>query len=177
MALIKCPECGRGMSDTVPECPGCAYSLHAPALEAPVPPPPRRVRKQWLWLALAPAALLGIGLVIASVASHTIRHASIQSPFTESQREAAQGFWDTVVDQYIKIGLIGRYEPRDGMFVMYVRGPQWRLLSLEDKKAFVANLSKSNAILGQPSYVEIRDEESGKVYAVTRSPEKNEIYE
>ena len=30
MALMKCPECGREVSDQAPACPGCGYPIAAP---------------------------------------------------------------------------------------------------------------------------------------------------
>jgi hypothetical protein len=172
MALIKCPECGRGVSDTASECPGCTYTWQSPAPEKPFPPASQHTHGKWVWISLAGAALLSI----AAVGSLT-RHRFLAPQFPTSQREAAQDFWDTVVDQYVKVGLIVRYEPQPDRLVMYVRRPQWRLLSLEDKKAFLANLSKSNEILGRPRHVEIRDGDSGNVFGSARRAEKNDIYE
>jgi hypothetical protein len=213
MALIKCPECGRGVSDTAVACPGCACALRAcpsgietatpPTLRAgahpqsgvrgwtllpnprsragapscwtPFPNPlDRRFFKKRIWLLLVPTAVLLLGLVIGSIAS--FNHPSPLPLFSEAQREAAQGFWDTVVDQYAKVGLIARYESADGAFVMYVKGDQWRLLSHQDKKAFLANLSRSNEILGRPVHIEIRDQVSGRVYAASQPPH-NQIFE
>ncbi|OGC00106.1 hypothetical protein A2V82_16330 [candidate division KSB1 bacterium RBG_16_48_16] len=34
MPLIKCPECGKDVSDKAPTCPNCAYPLHAQVIEA-----------------------------------------------------------------------------------------------------------------------------------------------
>ena len=34
MALIKCPECGKEVSDKAPACPSCAYPLQATTIEA-----------------------------------------------------------------------------------------------------------------------------------------------
>jgi hypothetical protein len=36
MALVKCPDCGREVSDAAPSCPGCGRPVAA------APPPPRR---------------------------------------------------------------------------------------------------------------------------------------
>ena len=36
MALVKCPECGREVSDTAGTCPGCGYSLNTKKRELPV---------------------------------------------------------------------------------------------------------------------------------------------
>ena len=136
----------------------------------------RNIQKKWLWLGTLLVILLTVGVVIASIASRT-RHTFILSPVPPSQREAAEDFWNTVVDEYMKGGLITRYEPRTDRLVMYVRAPQWRLLSIEDKRALLANLLKTNEILGRPRHVEIRDQDSGKLYGLTQLPEKQEIYE
>jgi hypothetical protein len=176
MSLIRCPECGRGVSDTATECPGCTFLLKPTAVPPPSTGGSRGIQKKWVWLALVPIILLTVGVVIASIASRT-RHTFVVSPLPPSQREAAQDFWDTVVVQYTKGGLIAHYEPRADRLVMYVRAPLWRLLSLEDKRAFLANLSKTNEILGRPRHVEIRDQDSGKLYGLTQVPEKNEVYE
>lgn len=175
MSLIKCPECGRGVSDTATECPGCTCVLKPSVRALPAQPVSRNNRKKWLWLAMLPIILI-IGIGIASLASRT-RHTFILSPVPSNQREAAVDFWNTVVDEYMKSGLITRYEPRTDRLVMYVRAPQWRMLSMQDKKAFLANLSKSNEILGRPRHVEIRDQDSGKLYGLTQLPEKQDIYE
>jgi hypothetical protein len=230
MALIKCPECGRGVSDTAVACPGCTCALRAsssgigsdippktlregahhpqnrepgwaplpnlrsrerapscwtplsnhrsreraPSCWTPLPNPlDRRVFKRRIWLLVVPTALL-FGLGIGAIAS--FNHPTTLPSFSEAQREAAQGFWDTVVDQYAKVGLIARYESADGAFVMYVKGEQWRLLSHQDKKAFLANLSRSNEILGRPVQIEIRDQLSGRVYAASQPPH-HQIFE
>jgi hypothetical protein len=126
-----------------------------------------------MWL-LVPTALLLLGLVMGGIV--TLNDPSPLPLFSDAQREAAQGFWDTVVDQYAKVGLIARYESADGAFVMYVKGDQWRLLSHQDKKAFLANLSRSNEILGRPAHIEIRDQLSGRVYAASQ-PSHDQIFE
>ena len=173
MALIKCPECGRGNSDTATECPGCTYALR-PA-SATAASPARAPWKTWILIGLGAVVFMAFGRIAVNMAG---LHSSSNRPsFSEAQREAAQGFWDTVVDQYVKLGLITRYQSEDGIFVMYVRGNQWRLLSYNDKKTFLGNISTSNEILGKPARVEIRDENSKRTYAVRRPPVKEEVYE
>ena len=177
MALIKCPECGRGVSDTATDCPGCASTLGlSPSGAGGKTTSLAWDRwKNWPLVGLIPVMLLALGLIALNMAG---LHPSLsQRPVSEAQREAAQGFWDTVVDQYIKLGLIARYQSENGTFVMYVRGRQWRLLSYTDKKIFLANLAKSNEILGKPSRVEIRDEDSKRTYAVKMPPGTDEVYE
>lgn len=34
MPLIKCPECGKEISDKASTCPNCAYPIHAQTIEA-----------------------------------------------------------------------------------------------------------------------------------------------
>ena len=175
MALIKCPECGRGNSDTATDCPGCAHVLRAskgPARKAALQP--RARWKTWILVGLVAVAFTAFGRIAVNIAG---LHSSSRPPFSDAQREAAQGFWDTVVDQYVELGLITRYQSEDGIFVMYVRGNQWRLLSYNDKKTFLGNISTSNEILGKPARVEIRDENSKRTYAVRRPPVKEEVYE
>jgi len=175
MALIKCPECGRGNSDTATDCPGCTHVLRpssGPAGKATSPP--RARWKTWILVGLVAVAFMAFGRIAVNIAG---LHSSSRPSFSEAQREGAQGFWDTVVDQYVKLGLIARYQSEDGIFVMYVRGNQWRLLSYKDKKTFLGNISTSNEILGRPARVEIRDENSKRTYAVRRPPVKEEVYE
>lgn len=38
MALIKCPECGRDISDKAPQCPGCGYAPRPLLVPPPLPP-------------------------------------------------------------------------------------------------------------------------------------------
>src|SRR5207247_5411502 len=94
-----------------------------------------------------------------------------------AHRYAPTWFWCTVLYPYIRRGLITRYQSEDGIFVMYVRANQWRLLSYKDKTTFLGNISTSNEILGRPARVEIRDENSKRTYAVRRRPVKGEVYE
>ena len=35
MALIKCPECGKEVSDTVKECPNCGFKLKKDFIQLP----------------------------------------------------------------------------------------------------------------------------------------------
>ena len=196
MALVRCPECGRGVSDTAAACPGCtspiggAGRIEVLSRNPPVASVPSqesrssafstdtaRLRKALFakrWL-LAPliAFLVIAGLVVANFDWRLFG----QPRYSDGQREAAQGFWDTVVDQYLKLGLITHYGTEDRTFVIYVRGSQWRLLSKEDKRTFLANVSRSNEILGRTSRVEIRDNDTGIVYGVLNPPLVNEIYE
>lgn len=174
MALIKCPECGRGNSDTVTECPGCTYALR-PASATKVASPARDPWKTWILVGLVAVVFMAFGRIAVNIAG--LHSSSNRSSFSEAQREAAQGFWDTVVDQYVKLGLIARYQSEDETFVMYVRGNQWRHLSYKDKQTFLGNLSTSNEILGRPARVEIRDANSNRTYAVRRPPVKEEVYE
>ncbi len=65
MAIIKCPECGKEISDQAPGCPGCGFPIAAPAPAgpaAPVPPEnpggPKRKGKKKLFLILAAVALV-----------------------------------------------------------------------------------------------------------------------
>ena len=174
MALIKCPECGRGNSDTATECPGCTYALR-PASVTTAASPLRAPWKTWILIGLGAVVFIAFGRIAVNMAG---LHSSSNRPsFSEAQREAAQGFWDTVVDQYVKLGLIARYQSEDETFVLYVRGNQWRHLSYRDKKTFLGNLSTSNEILGRPARVEMRDENSKRTYAVRRPPVKEEVYE
>jgi len=175
MALIKCPECGRGSSDTATDCPGCTHVLRpSSGPGGKVAPQPRARWKTWILVGLVAVAFMAFGRIAVNIAG---LHSSSRPSFSENQREAAQGFWDTVVDQYVKLGLITRYQSEDGIFVMYVRANQWRLLSYKDKTTFLGNISTSNEILGRPARVEIRDENSKRTYAVRRPPVKEEVYE
>ena len=174
MALIKCPECGRGISDTATECPGCTYALR-PASVTKVASPARDPWKTWILVGVVAVVFMAFGRIAVNMAG--LHSSSNRSSFSEAQREAAQGFWDTVVDQYVKLGLIARYQSEDETFVMYVRGNQWRRLSYKDKKTFLGNLSTSNEILGRPARVEIRDENSNRTYAVRRPPVNEQVYE
>jgi hypothetical protein len=67
VALIKCPECGREVSDQAPACVGCGVPLTSASHAAPSPPPhvaPVAVtRRGGKWEAL------GTVLVIAGVLS------------------------------------------------------------------------------------------------------------
>lgn len=38
MALIKCPECGKSVSDAAPACPGCGYPISTHVPQKPVEP-------------------------------------------------------------------------------------------------------------------------------------------
>jgi hypothetical protein len=136
----------------------------------------RRGGTQWVLLALALTGLGIAGFLLSNVVPFG-RHTASVSVLSEAQREAAQGFWDTVVDQYVKLGLIIRYQTERDTFVMYVRGSQWKLLSAKDKKTFLANVSTSNEILGRPTLVEIRDQETGQVYAATNPRRVEQIHE
>ena len=40
MAIIKCPECGREVSDKATACPQCGAPVQAHPLSAPAPPTP-----------------------------------------------------------------------------------------------------------------------------------------
>ncbi len=68
MALIKCSECGKDVSDKAATCPSCGAPLLA-AADARVTvdnPPVRVVRAGWRWEAIG--ALLVIGGLIAAIA-------------------------------------------------------------------------------------------------------------
>lgn len=182
MALIRCPECGRGVSDTATACPGCTCpigptaeikALHPSHPIAFLPPqdksPPyllpsdtAKLRKTFSakrWIPPTIAALL----LIAGLFSANFDWRVFDRPkYSDAQREAAQGFWDTVVDQYLKLGLITHYRTEGPNFIIYVRETQWRLLSYEDKRTFLSNVSRTNEILGRTSRVEIRDNDTGR---------------
>jgi len=64
MALIKCSECGKAVSDKAAARPGCGDPLLAAATAAKTPV--RVVRAGWRWEAIG--ALLVIGGLIAAVA-------------------------------------------------------------------------------------------------------------
>ena len=56
MALVRCPDCAREVSDTAPACPGCARPMATP-------PPPRR-GPAWLRAGLLTALVMGVALVV-----------------------------------------------------------------------------------------------------------------
>ncbi len=89
MALIKCPECGKTVSDTARQCPHCGYNLQVrnsfcPECHAPVDPDsmfcescgtrllhqttvqkPRRKSLLWLWITLAALLVAGAAVFAA----------------------------------------------------------------------------------------------------------------
>jgi DNA-directed RNA polymerase subunit RPC12/RpoP len=64
MALIKCSECGKAVSDKAVACPSCGAPLLAAATANKTPV--RVVRAGWRWEAIG--ALLVIGGLIAAIA-------------------------------------------------------------------------------------------------------------
>lgn len=66
MALIKCAECGKEISDQAVACPGCGAPVSGVAkveLAAPAKQQ-KKAPKLWLWI---PLAALGVWFVIAAV--------------------------------------------------------------------------------------------------------------
>jgi DNA-directed RNA polymerase subunit RPC12/RpoP len=65
MALIKCPECGREISDKAAACPECAYPIKALTIEA--------TAKRWKALELfgALAVVIGVVWIIAGSLAQT----------------------------------------------------------------------------------------------------------
>jgi len=66
MALIKCPECGREVSDTARACPCCAYPLGAPTLI-------EQTAKRWKSVQILGAVLMLLGLVLGLVFLYTTK--------------------------------------------------------------------------------------------------------
>lgn len=56
MALIKCPECKREVSDRAPSCPSCGNPLAATTVE--------QTGKEWKTLKLIGAALSILGVIV-----------------------------------------------------------------------------------------------------------------
>jgi len=65
MALIKCSECGKDVSDRAASCPNCGAPLRS-AVSQSHKAPVRVVRAGWRWEAIG--ALLVIGGLIAAIA-------------------------------------------------------------------------------------------------------------
>jgi len=62
MALIKCPECGRDISDQAPQCPGCGYAPRLPSL-----PPPLPAKAAGQGLAVGCIVAIAVGAVLAVI--------------------------------------------------------------------------------------------------------------
>jgi hypothetical protein len=87
MALIKCPECQKEISDSAPTCPNCGKVMHTTAqsqvvINSPVAPPKKK-RRLWLW-ALIILLLFG---VIGSMNNDTSNNDS--EPATTSNSSTA----------------------------------------------------------------------------------------
>jgi len=68
MALIVCPECGRGVSEKAVTCPQCGYPLKEPAAPAPVVAASgRRPKRGWGFEWRTKAELLGLPLVHVAI--------------------------------------------------------------------------------------------------------------
>lgn len=117
--------------------------------------------------------LIVFGLVLARFGPSS----STRTTSSETEQEAAQEFWSTVVAQYVSLGLITHYQMEGQVLVIYVRQPNWQLLSRKDKETLLSNVSRSNAILGRTAMVEIRDHDTAKVYAVLTPPHGAIIYD
>jgi hypothetical protein len=169
MALITCPDCGRGVSDTATECPGCA----APLGFTPPVASASKARLSLRWLVPAVIGLMVLGLMLARLGPTS----SPSTTSSETEQEAAQEFWSTVVAQYVNLGLITNYQMEGQIFVIYVRQPNWQLLSRKDKETLLSNVSRSNAILGRTAMVEVRDHDTARVYAILTPPHGAVIYD
>ena len=65
MALIKCPECNKEISDKADACPSCGYSVEAAARRAGNVQTIEQTSKQWKQAQLIGVALAIIGIIMA----------------------------------------------------------------------------------------------------------------
>ena len=86
MALIKCPDCGRSVSDTAPSCPDCGRIMSAPAKKSTNP----WVIIGWIVVALIvlPIATCTVAFVGSSVKSGSDK-ANQRMQEMEREREKA----------------------------------------------------------------------------------------
>ena len=87
MALVKCPECGRDVSDQAAACPGCGYALRVQVVQPKDPGKPLAlagiavfaVGVAWLYFAHAQGAETGWGLLLAMVGAGLAIFARLRS--------------------------------------------------------------------------------------------------
>ncbi len=159
MALMRCPECGREVSNQAENCPGCAYPIarHLRSLTDRLARKRRGRRLGWALLILLVGGLLAFFFSSPSTPTGP--------PFTVEEKTEARRYWETTIPRLINAGLIERYTMEEDMLVVYVNGAQWRRRPPDTQEAFLSTLSRSNYILGGTPHVEIRDRYSGEVYA------------
>lgn len=62
MALIKCPECQREVSDSAASCPNCGKVINASNAQ-PAQPPKKKKKKIWLWILIIIVIFIGAGIM------------------------------------------------------------------------------------------------------------------
>ena len=79
MAIMRCPECGKEISDSAPQCPGCGYARQPPPLRPPgpvvvtVPPMTDHLKTHWaIGCAIGAAVAMGMVAVLGILAAIAI---------------------------------------------------------------------------------------------------------
>lgn len=166
MALMRCPECGREVSNQAEHCPACAFPIarHLRSLNERLARKRRGKRLGWTLLILLVGGLLAFFFSTPSTPT--------TAPYTEKEKIEARRYWENTIPHLINAGLIDRYTMEEDVLVVYVNGAQWRRRSPETQEAFLSTVSRSNYILGGTPRIEVRDRLSGEVYAArSASPE------
>jgi len=165
MALVKCPDCGREVSDQAPSCPNCGRPM---ATRRAPPPSPSKKSSSWLSGCLILACLGFCGLYLLGHSAGDSRNASLAEDLSSASRSASAAPPPTGFRSYNwgappRAGLKKSMGPTDEGITMYVLSskksePLFDFPVREEDYAFVhGKFYQGNAYLaGEPNLQKVK---------------------